>query len=76
MKDRLQEVPKGDKWSRRYLSFPGNLCLQLRDISALRQCKKVYKNPIPNLTHGITGFQVPLHFYAVFLFSSLQIKSF
>jgi hypothetical protein len=40
LKDRLQEVPKGDKWSRRHFFFPGNLCLHLRDISALRQCKK------------------------------------
>jgi hypothetical protein len=27
MKDELQEVSKGDKWLRRHLSFPGNLCL-------------------------------------------------
>jgi hypothetical protein len=60
LKDRLQEVPKGDKWSRRHHSFPGNLCLHPRDISALRQCKKVYKNPIPNLTHGIISLQVTL----------------
>jgi hypothetical protein len=40
LKDRLQEVPKSDKWSRRYLSFPGNLCQHLRDISALRQYSK------------------------------------
>jgi hypothetical protein len=36
LKDGLQEVPEGDKWSRRHLSFPGNICLHLRDISALR----------------------------------------
>jgi hypothetical protein len=40
LKDGLQEVPKGDKWSRRHLSFPGNFCLHLRDISALRQYSK------------------------------------
>jgi hypothetical protein len=62
LKDRLQEVTKGDKWLRRHLSFSWNLCLHLRDISAPRQCKKAYKTPFPILTHGITGFQVPLHF--------------
>jgi hypothetical protein len=40
LKDRLQEVPKGQEWSRRYLSFPGNFSLHLRDISALRQYSK------------------------------------
>jgi hypothetical protein len=40
LKDGLQEVPKGDKWSRRHLSFPGNFCLHLRDISAFRQYSK------------------------------------
>jgi hypothetical protein len=40
----LKEVPKGDKWSRRHLSFPGNLCLHLRDISAPR---KGYKTKSP-----------------------------
>jgi hypothetical protein len=40
LKDRLQEVPKGDKWSRRHFSFPGNFCLLLRDISALRKYTK------------------------------------
>jgi hypothetical protein len=38
---RLQEVPKGDKWSRRHLSSLGNTCLHLRDISAPRECKKM-----------------------------------
>jgi hypothetical protein len=40
VKDGLQEVSKGDKWSRRHLSFPGNVCPRLRDISALRQYTK------------------------------------
>jgi hypothetical protein len=40
MKDGLQEVPKGDKWSRRHLSFSGNFYLHLRDISVLRQYSK------------------------------------
>jgi hypothetical protein len=35
VKDRLQEVPKGDNWPRRHFSFLGDL----RDI-ALRQHKK------------------------------------
>jgi hypothetical protein len=76
MKDGLQKVPKGDKRSRRHVSFPGNLCLHLKDNSAPRQCKKGYKTPLPNLTHRIMGFWVPciLH-YLVFLFSSLQINS-
>jgi hypothetical protein len=38
LKDGLQEVPKGDKWSRRHFSL-GNTCLHLKGISALRQCK-------------------------------------
>jgi hypothetical protein len=49
LKDRLQEVPKGDNWSRRHFSFPGDL----RDISVFGQYKKGYKNPISN---GTTGF--------------------
>jgi hypothetical protein len=61
LKDGLQEVPEGGKWSKRHLSFPGNLCLHLRDISAPMQCKKRLKNPIPTLVQGITGFRVPLH---------------
>jgi hypothetical protein len=40
LKDGLQEVPKGDKWSRRHFSFSGNVCLHLRDISAFRQYSK------------------------------------
>jgi hypothetical protein len=40
LKDGLQEVPKGDKWSRRHLSSLGNACLHLKSISALRQYKK------------------------------------
>jgi hypothetical protein len=62
MKDRLQEVPKGDKWSRRHLSFPGNFYQHLRDISALRQYSKRLQNPILKPTHGTTSFWVPLHF--------------
>jgi hypothetical protein len=36
LKDRLQEVPKGDNWLRRHFSLPGDV----RDISALGQYKK------------------------------------
>jgi hypothetical protein len=75
----LQEIPKGDKWSRRHLSFPGNLCLHLRDISALRQCKKAIKTQSPPWPRGplVSGFWSHcIPHYAVFLFFSLQIKSF
>jgi hypothetical protein len=40
VKDGLQEIPESDKWWRRHLSFPGNICLQLRDTSTLRQYTK------------------------------------
>jgi hypothetical protein len=40
LKNGLQEVPKGDKWSRRHISFLENFYLDLRDISALRQYSK------------------------------------
>jgi hypothetical protein len=61
LKDGLQEVPKGDKWSRRHLFFPGNQCLHLRGISTLRQCKKAIKsNPHPD-PYWTTSFWVPLH---------------
>jgi hypothetical protein len=76
LKDRLQEVPEGDNWPRRHF-FPGNICLHLRDISALGQYKKRLKNPISNLTpwdHRFLGPPVCPH--VAFLFSSLQIKSF
>jgi hypothetical protein len=76
LKDELQEVPKGDNWPKRYFSFPGNVCLPLRDISNLGQYKKTIK---PNSQsdpwdHWFLGFTVCPH--AAFLFSSLQIKSF
>jgi hypothetical protein len=67
LKDGLQEVPKGDKWSRR------NFCLYLRDIYTLMQYKKGYKNPISNLTHRTTGFWVPL-FASMQPFTSLLYK--
>jgi hypothetical protein len=38
LKGRLQEVcvfPKGDNFPGRHFSFPGNVCLHQRDISAL-----------------------------------------
>jgi hypothetical protein len=47
LNDRLQEVPKGDNWPRRFFSFPANVCLHLRDILALGQYTK--KDIIPNL---------------------------
>jgi hypothetical protein len=56
IKDGLQEVPKGDQWSRSHLSFTGNLCLHLRDISAPRQFKKGYKTQSPSLTQGPSAF--------------------
>jgi hypothetical protein len=43
LKDRLQKVPKDDKWSRRHFSFLGNSHLHLKGISAIRQCKKAIK---------------------------------
>jgi hypothetical protein len=61
LKDKLKEVPKGDKWPRRHFSFPGNVCLHLREISTLTQYTKRLKNPISNPTHRTTGLQVPLH---------------
>jgi hypothetical protein len=36
LKDWLQEVPKGGKWSRRQLSSLGNAHLHLKGISTLR----------------------------------------
>jgi hypothetical protein len=47
LKDRLQEVPKGDNWPRRHFSFPGNFCLHLRDISTLKQYEKAIKTKFP-----------------------------
>jgi hypothetical protein len=77
LKDRQQEVPKGGKWLRRHLSFLGNFCLHLRDISALRQCKKSIKTQSPTWPTGPLVSRSPcIPHYAVFLFSSLQIKSF
>jgi hypothetical protein len=77
VKDRLQEVSKGDNGPRRHFSFPGNICLLLRDISALGQyTKKVIK---PNLQPDPRDHQFPVPPAcpnAAFLFSSLQIKSF
>jgi hypothetical protein len=54
VKDRLQEVPKGDNCPRR-LFFPGDL----RDISTLRQYKKrAIKTRFPNWPMGppVSGF--------------------
>jgi hypothetical protein len=47
LKEGLQEVLKGDNWPKRHLSFPGKVCLHLRDISALRQLKKAIKTQFP-----------------------------
>jgi hypothetical protein len=41
LKDVLQDILESEKWSRRHLSYPGNLCLHLRDIPALRQYSKM-----------------------------------
>jgi hypothetical protein len=68
LKDGLQKVPKGDKWSRRHLSFPGNLCLHPRGISVLRQRKKAIKTQSPTLPTGPPGSGSPcIPHYAVFL---------
>jgi hypothetical protein len=48
LKDGLQEVPEGGKWSKRHLSFPGNLCLHLRNISAPHAMQKKAKKPNPH----------------------------
>jgi hypothetical protein len=37
VKGRWQEVPKSNNCLGRYFSFPGNICLYLRDISSLSQ---------------------------------------
>jgi hypothetical protein len=61
MKDGLQEVPKG------------KLCPKLKDISALRQCKKAIKyNPKPDpWDHWFPG---PPAFSTMQSFSSLLYK--
>jgi hypothetical protein len=77
-KDRLQEVPKGDKWSRRHFFSLGNACLHLKGIFHHQAMQKWAIKP-----HSLTwpmGSPVSrsacILQYAVFLFSSLQIKSF
>jgi hypothetical protein len=60
LKDGLQEVPKGNKWSRRHFSL-GNACLHLKGISRHQAMHIGYKTPLPTLAHGITSFRVPLH---------------
>jgi hypothetical protein len=72
LKEELQEVPKGGNWPKRHFSFPGDL----RDIYTLWQYTKgLYK---PNLQLDPWNHQFPGPCacpHAVFLFSSLQIKS-
>jgi hypothetical protein len=64
LKDGLQEVTKGDKWSRRHFPSLGNTCLHLKGI--IRQCKKAIKptphpDPQGSLVSGDHRFLVPLY---------------
>jgi hypothetical protein len=73
LKDGLQEVPKGDKWSRRQFSFPGNFCAPGRHLCPQVILKKAIKpNPQPDpRDHGFPG---PPAFPTMQSFSSLLYK--
>jgi hypothetical protein len=74
LKDGLQEIPKGDKWSRRHFSSLGNVHLHLKGVSAIRQCKKATK-PTPYPDPQDHWFPGPPAFPNMLSFSFLlQIK--